>query len=314
MGGPRAVGIDVGGTKCLGVALDGSGSVVAEHRVATPDGAEAVLDAVAGVATALGCAPGWTMGLGMPGLVDAQGSLAFAANLPGVFDLPVRAALERRLAGVAVTVDNDANCAAWAEHRLGAARGSSHVVMATLGTGIGGGVVSDGRLVRGAHGFGGEIGHMVVDPAGPVCPCGQRGCWERFASGDALGRMGREAAAGGGAFRVLELAGGDPPAVRGEHVTRAAAEADGDALELLGQFAWWLALGLANLANLLDPERFVIGGGLVEAGELLLAPARDAFGGLLQGSGHRPPPPIVGAVMGEYAGAVGAALLGAGSP
>ncbi|HVE47010.1 MAG TPA: ROK family protein [Acidimicrobiales bacterium] len=314
MGRSGAIGIDVGGTKCLGVALDDSGSVVAEHRVATPDGAEPVLEAIAGVAMALGCGPGDTVGLGMPGLVDAAGALAFAANLPGVFDLPVRAALERRLPGVRVTVDNDANCAAWAEHRLGAAKGSAHVVLATLGTGIGGGVITEGRLVRGAHGFGGEIGHMVVDPHGPVCPCGQRGCWERFASGDALGRMGREAASAGGAAALVELASGDPQAVRGEHVTAAAAAGDGDALELAGHFAWWLALGLANLANLLDPARFVIGGGLVEAGDLLLAPARDAFSQLLQGSGHRPEVPIVPAVMGEHAGAVGAALLGTANP
>lgn len=314
MGRSGAIGIDLGGTKCLGVVIDPSGSIVAEHRVATPDGAEAVLEAVAEVATALGGGPGATVGVGMPGLVDAGGVMAFAANLPGVVDLAVRALLEKRLAGVRVTVDNDANCAAWSEHRLGAARDCDHVVLATLGTGIGGGVVSEGRLVRGAHGFGGEIGHMVVDRNGPECPCGQRGCWERFASGDALGRMGREAAEGGAAPRLVELAGGDPHEVRGEHLTHAAAEGDTVALELVSHFAWWLALGLANLANLLDPERFVIGGGVVETGELVLAPARAAFAQMLQGAAYRPEVPIVAAVMGEHAGAVGAALLGAAVP
>ncbi|PLS76375.1 MAG: glucokinase [Actinobacteria bacterium] len=307
----RAIGIDVGGTKCLGVALDGAGSVVAEHRVATPDGAEAVLEAIAEVAVALGCGPGVTVGVGVPGLVDGDGVLAFAANLEGVVDLPVRAALERRLAGVRVTVDNDANCAAWAEHRQGAARGSSYAVLATLGTGIGGGVISGGRLVRGAHGFAGEIGHMVVDPDGPSCPCGKRGCWERFASGDALGGLGRAAVVAGTAPRVAELAGGNLRAVRGEHVTKAAAEGDEPALEVVSRFAWWLALGLANLANLLDPDRFVLGGGLVEVGDLLLTPARTAFAELLQGAEQRPEVPIVAAQMGERAGAVGAALLGA---
>ncbi|HUP70044.1 MAG TPA: ROK family protein [Acidimicrobiales bacterium] len=306
-----SIGIDVGGTKCLGVAIDESGSVVAEHRVATPEGGEAVLEAVAGVARALGCGTDVPIGVGMPGLVTADGVLAFAANLAGVADLPVRALLEEHLGGVRVTVDNDANCAAWAEHRLGAARGYDDVVMATLGTGIGGGIVVGGRLVRGAHGFGGEMGHMVVDPAGPECPCGNRGCWERFASGDAFGRMGREAAVGGRAPHLVELAGGDPHAVQGHHVGLAAAGGDEVSLELVGRFAWWLALGLANLANLLDPERFVIGGGVVEMGDLLLVPARSAFGRLLQGAGHRPEVPIVAAVMGEHAGAVGAALLGA---
>lgn len=309
-----AIGIDVGGTKCLGVVLDEGGSVVGEHRVATPDGADAVLDAIAGVAVALGCGPDVTVGVGVPGLVDADGVLAFAANLPGVADLPVRAALQQRLSGVRVTVDNDANCAAWAEHRLGAAQGSVHAVLATLGTGIGGGVISAGRLVRGAHGFAGEIGHMVVDPAGPPCSCGSRGCWERLASGDALGALARRAVESGRAARVGELAGGHPQGVRGEHVTQAAAEGDEGALEVVGVFAWWLALGLANLANLLDPDRFVIGGGLVEAGDVVLAPARTAFSQLLQGADHRPDVPIVAAVMGERAGAVGAALLGATAP
>ncbi|MEO7837128.1 MAG: ROK family protein [Acidimicrobiales bacterium] len=309
----RSIGIDVGGTKCLGVLLDEAGGVVLERRVATPGGADALLDAIVRVALALGCSPAVPIGLGMPGLVDDEGVLAFAANLEGVVDLPVRANLERRLVGVAVTVDNDANCAAWAEYRQGAARGFTHAVLATLGTGIGGGVISGGRLVRGAHGFAGEIGHMVVDPDGPPCPCGKRGCWERFASGDGLGRLGREAAGGGSAAgaRIVELAGGRADDVRGEHVTRAAAEGDDGAVEVVGRFAWWLALGLANLANLLDPDRFVIGGGLVEAGDLLLAPARRAFAQLLQGSEHRPDVAIVPAEMGERAGAVGAALLGA---
>ncbi len=309
-----AIGIDVGGTKCLGVVLDPSGSIVAEHRVATPDGPEPVLEAVAEVARALGCRPDGTVGLGMPGLVNGDGVLAFAANLPGVANLPVRTILEKRLGGVRITVDNDANCAAWAEHRLGAARGCAHVVLATLGTGIGGGIVSGGRLLRGSHGFGAEIGHMVVDPNGPPCPCGQQGCWERFASGDALGRIGREAATHGAAARIMELSGGDPEDVRGEHVTTAAAEGDEAALELVGRFASWLALGLANLANIVDPERFVIGGGVVETGELVLEPARAAFAQMLQGADHRPRVPIVAAAMGEHAGAVGAALLGAAAP
>lgn len=311
---PPAIGIDVGGTKCLGVVLDESGSVVGEHRVATPEGAGAVMDAVAGVALALGCGPGVTVGLGVPGLVGPDGVLAFAANLPGVADLPVRAGLEERLAGARVTVENDANCAAWAEYGLGAAQGSAHVVLATLGTGIGGGLISGGRLVRGAHGFAGEIGHMVVDPSGPPCPCGSRGCWERLASGDALGAIGRKAVESGTAARIAAVAGGDGATVRGEHVTRAAAEGDEGALEVVDRFAWWLALGLANLANLLDPDRFVIGGGLVEAGDVVLAPTRVAFSRLLQGADHRAEVPIVAAVMGERAGAVGAALLGAAGP
>jgi glucokinase len=150
---------------------------------------------------------------------------------------------------------------------------------------------------------------MVVDPDGPPCPCGRRGCWERFASGSGLGRLARDAAAAGQAERVVALAGGDAEDVRGEHVTMAALEGDTDAVAVLRQFAWWVALGVANLVNILDPEVVVIGGGLAEAGELLLAPTRQAYAGLVLAPEHRPPVRVVGASLGADAGAIGAGLL-----
>ncbi|MDQ6728403.1 MAG: ROK family protein [Actinomycetota bacterium] len=304
----RTIGVDLGGTKCLAVALEGD-RVVAERRVPTPAGGPALLDTIALVAADLGDGgPVAGIGVGAPGLVDRDGVLKFAPNLPGVTDLAIGAELAARL-GVPVRVDNDATCAAWGERQAGAARGYDDVILATLGTGIGGGIVSGGRLLRGANGFAGEIGHMVVDTDGPPCPCGQRGCWERFASGGGLGRLGQTAAADGRARRVMELAGGDPAMVRGEHVTRAAAEGDAESHAILGDFGWWVALGLANLASAFDPEAFVLGGGLIEAGELLLAPVRTAFAELLSGARHRPTVAIVAASLGERAGAIGAARL-----
>lgn len=302
-----AVGVDLGGTKCLGVALDGTGAVTAECRVATPAGSEAVLGAVCEVAETLG--PAAAIGVGAPGLVDRRGVLRFAPNLPGVVDLELRAALLARFPDAAVRIDNDATCAGWAEAQQGAARHATHAVLVTLGTGIGGGVVSGGSVLRGANGFAGEIGHMVVDPHGPRCPCGKRGCWERFGSGSGLGRLGREAVVAGAGRRILEVAGGDPGSVRGEHVTRAAGEGDADATAVMSRFGWWVALGLGNLAELFDPELFVLGGGLVEAGEVLLRPVRSAFADLVEGVEHRPPVGIVPATLGERAGAIGAALL-----
>jgi glucokinase len=304
----RTVGVDLGGTKCLAVALE-DGAVVDEQRVPTPLGEAALLDALAGVAASV--ANGTDMagvGVGVPGLVDRGGVLRFAPNLPGVIDLDIRGELERRL-GVPVRVDNDATCAAWGERELGAARGYDDVVLVTLGTGIGGGIVAGGTLLRGANGFAGEVGHMVVDPDGPPCPCGRRGCWERYASGSGLGRLAHEAVAHGRAARVLALAGGDPALVRGEHVTAAAAEGDAEAQAVLAQLGWWVALGLANLTNVLDPQAFVLGGGLIEAGELLLGPVRAAFDSLLTGGAHRPRVDIVAATLGEHAGAIGAACL-----
>ena len=307
------LGLDLGGTKVLGVAMAEDGAVVGECRRPTPRGEAALMDALGAVAGELcevtaGRGEVTSVGVGAPGLVDRDGVLRAAPNLPGVERLPLRAGLEARL-GLPVRADNDATCAAWGERQLGAARGNDHVIVVTLGTGIGGGIITDGRLYRGANGFAGEIGHMVVEPHGPLCPCGQRGCWERYASGSGLARLAREAAHAGQAPRVLELAGGDAEAVRGEHVTRAAVEGDEGARAVFARFAWWLALGLANLANVFDPQMFVIGGGLVEAGDVLFEPARAAFADLVEAADRRPDIAIVPASLGERAGAMGAAAL-----
>jgi glucokinase len=188
------------------------------------------------------------------------------------------------------------------------------VLFVTLGTGIGGGLISGGRIVRGAANFAGEIGHTVVDPQGPPCGCGRRGCWERYASGSGLGRIARDFALAGRAAKVMALAGDDADAVRGEHVVRAAREGDAEATEILGEFAWWLALGLANLANILDPEVIVIGGGLVRAADALFEPARQAFRDQLEGAAVRPEIGLVPALLGDRGGAIGAAVLGLAGP
>jgi glucokinase len=309
------VGVDLGGTKLLGLAVDiDRGEVVASGRVPTPSGADAVVDAIVGLADHLRREVAGSghrvvaLGLGAPGLVDRRGTLRYGPNVAGIVDLPLASVLGERLE-IPVVVDNDATCAAWAEHELGAARGANHSVTVTLGTGIGAGITVKGEVLRGAHGFAGEPGHMVVDPTGPRCPCGRRGCWERYASGSGLGWLAREAAHAGEADAVAARAGGDPEAVRGEHVTAAAAAGDPGALVVLDRFAWWVALGIANLINILDSEVVVLGGGLVEAGDLLLDPVRRAYGELVMGAAHRDVVPIVAAELGERAGAWGAALL-----
>jgi glucokinase len=251
------------------------------------------------------------LGVGIPGLVDRDGLLRFAPNLLGANGTQVRAGLQARLGDRAeVRVDNDVNCAALGECTYGAGKGRGEVLFVTIGTGIGGAIVSGGLLRRGAANFSGEIGHVVVDPQGPPCGCGRRGCWERYASGSGLGRIARDAALAGQARRLTELAGGDPDAVRGEHVVLAASQADKEAVAILGEFAWWLALGLANLANILDPEIMVIGGGLVRAGEVLLGPVRREFALQLEGADLRPTIEILPARLGDSGGAIGAAVLG----
>jgi glucokinase len=208
-----------------------------------------------------------------------------------------------------VVVDNDAGVATLAEVTYGAARGARHMLLVTLGTGIGGGMLLDGRMYRGANNFGAEIGHFTVDPNGPRCACGERGHWESIASGTALGRMARQLIASGSGAAILEAAAGDTSAVTGIHVGIAAGRGDADAQHLIVQYADNVALGLAGLANILDPECIVISGGLVELGPLLFAPLRDAFGRHVEGIEYRPTIRIIPAELGERAGAVGAAVL-----
>ncbi|HRE02931.1 MAG TPA: ROK family protein, partial [Ilumatobacteraceae bacterium] len=219
----RAAGLDVGGTKILGVVVDDTGAVIQKRRIATPQGGDAIIGALASLARDLG--PYDTLGVGIAGLVTRGGVLRASPNLAGSLDVPVGPALVEQL-GHPVEVDNDATCAGLAEWRLGAARGHDHVVAVTLGTGVGGGIVLDGRLQRGVNGFAGEFGHMVVEATGVECVCGQRGCWERYASGSALQRM----------------AGGR----RGEDVVAAVRAGDAASAAVIDEFAHWVALGLAN--------------------------------------------------------------------
>jgi glucokinase len=316
----HAVGVDVGGTKCLAVVVEiddatGRLGVVAEHRVDTPaTGTADVVAAVAGLirdlavpgsvapgAVAPGAAGRVAVGIGLPGLVDRAGTLWAAPNLriDGPMTIgPLLADELGRDLGVDldVVVDNDATCATVAEWQMGAGRHDGvpvdDLVVVTLGTGIGGGVVAGGRLQRGHNGFAGEIGHMVVDPAGPVCPCGRRGCWERYSSGSGL----------------AHLAGGR----RGEDVVAAARAGDAEALAVIAEFGRWTGIGLANLTNLLDPDLLVIAGGLVSSADVL-APAIDAgFAEALYAPDRRPHPGLRMAELGEPSGAIGAALLAAG--
>jgi glucokinase len=303
------VGIDVGGTKAQAVVIDRAGEIVETMQRPTPRGDRslgALIDVLIELTDAVGHQG--SVGVGVPGLVTRDGVLRAAPNLDGVADFAVAELLSERL-GSDVHVDNDATCATVAEWLLGAGRGAHDMILVTLGTGIGGGAVAHGSLVRGANGFAGEFGHMVVDPSGPLCPCGRRGCWERYASGSGLAMLARDAATGHRLRDVVRHAGGDAQAVRGEHVQAAARDGDPDALAVIDDFSRWVALGLANLTNALDPEMFVLGGGLAAGSDLYLDPIRRWFGELLYQPHLRPVPRIEFARWGPLAGAVGAALL-----
>ncbi|GBC86644.1 Glucokinase [bacterium HR12] len=305
----QALGLDVGGTKILGVRTDGGGRVLDRAQAPTPaEDQEATLDAMISVARGLLVPEVRAVGVGAAGMVEAgTGVLRFAPNLAWR-DVPISARMAEAL-GRPCLVDNDANAAAFGELRFGAARGYRHVLLVTVGTGIGGGIIVDGRPFRGAHGFAAEIGHVVMDPLGPPCGCGNRGCFEQLGSGAAIGRLGREAAREDPRSRLATLAGGDPEAVTGEIVTRAALEGDVQAVGILGTVGAWLGVGIAGLVNVLDPGVVVVGGGAVTAGELLLGPARAAFRDAVEAADRRPVVPIVAATLGPEAGAIGAATL-----
>ncbi len=306
------IGIDVGGTKVLGLAFDPTdpGTVLAESRIDTPHGTDHLMATLLETVRRLDQPAATPVGLGIAGLVDRDGRFLVGPNVPGVIDAPLGAMLTEVLDGP-VAVVNDASAAAWGEFKVGAGQGSADFVMVTLGTGIGGGFIFDGQLFIGARGYAAEIGHMVVDPEGLECPCGRLGCWERYASGVGLGRMARERALEGGVGAAVELAGGDAHDVKGEHVTTAAAAGDDEALAVLDRFSEWLALGLANLVAILDPDRIVLGGGVISSHDLFVEPTQRHVDRVLMEAEHRPAVPIVAAALGPEAGAVGAGLFAA---
>ena len=303
-------GVDIGGTKLLAVAADGQGKVVAERRQPTAEGPDAVLAATAAVvADLLAAEPGIAaVGVGLPGLVDLEGAVHYAPNLPGFVGVDARGRLAATCA-VPVVVDNDANVAALGEVLHGAGRGRKEVLVVTLGTGIGGGLIINGAVNRGGFGFAAEIGHFTVERGGPLCACGERGHWEALASGTALGRRAREWAALGKAPGVLARAGGAVEAITGHEAGQSALAGEADGLAILAEHGADVALGLGGLVNILDPELVVIGGGLVHLGEVLLAPIRAAMSAHVEGASLRTVPPVVAAALGEQAGAVGAAAL-----
>ncbi len=305
------VGVDVGGTKVLAAAVSRDGELRRTARRSTPGRrveAQLVEDALtAAVHEVADGEPIAGVGIAAAGFVDAAGErVMFAPHLPWRGE-DVRARLAERW-GTVVALDNDANCAARAECRYGAAQGVSEAIMLTLGTGIGGAVILGGEVHRGRNGMAGEFGHMQVVPGGQVCECGGSGCWEQYSSGNALVRFARERI--GHEPTVLEeLCGGDPQRLTGPMVTRAAEDGDLVARRAFASVGDWLGVGVANLVAAFDPDCVVVGGGVSAAGERLLEPARAALARSLVGAGHRLMPPLLRARLGPQAGVVGAADL-----
>jgi glucokinase len=305
----QAVGIDVGGTKIAAGRVDEDGSVLALETLPTPaDDVDATIATVVRAARAVITPDVGAVGIAAAGLVTwGSGELVFAPNLAWR-QVPLTRLLTSEL-GLPVVADNDNTAAAWGEHLFGAGRGVDDLLLVGVGTGIGGGIVSGGRLFHGAHGFAAEIGHIVMDPAGPLCGCGNRGCWEQLASGQAVTRAGRAAVRDGADSTLVELTAGDAERVTGPMITRAARDGDRVSVAILADVGRWLGVGIGGLVNVLDPQMVVMAGGVSEAGDLVLEPARTAYRDTVEAAEMRPDVSIVMAAHGGNTGVVGAAAL-----
>ncbi len=270
----NAIGVDVGGTKIAAAVVTPEGKVLKEARLPTPTTGRRLVDSIA--QAVLEVKDGFDVGgvcLAVAGLILAQENrVVFSPNLHAVEDIPLRDELEPRI-GLSLTLENDANAAAWGEFRFGAGSEAEHLEFVTLGTGVGGGVITHGVLLRGAQGSGGELGHVTIQATGPRCACGNRGCLEALASGTAIQRRAREVAVErpGSALGRLAV----ERKVIGEDVTRLAREGDEAALSVLEEAGRWLGIGLAGFVNIFNPEVIAIGGGAAKAGELILQSARE---------------------------------------
>lgn len=308
------IGLDIGGTNINGGVIDGDGAILARGRRDTPaHDASAIVQEATNLIRELSVGHKIdAVGVACAAYINRSGSLVFFSPNLAWRDEPLKQRLGSAV-DLPVMIENDANAAAWGEFRFGAALDANDVVMLTVGTGFGGGVVVDGVLMRGAFGVAAELGHMRVVPDGRRCGCGNRGCWEQYASGSALVREARELVASGSphAARLSDLCAGDPAALRGPDVTRAATEGDPAAVELLADLGTWIGEGAASVAAILDPELIVLGGGVSDAGSLLLEPARAAFRRQLTGRGYRPEARFALARLGNDAGMIGAADLAA---
>lgn len=314
MAEPAAIGLDVGGTKMLGAVVDADGTILQRRRDPTPDREQPLVDGMVELLADLRQRAGRAVpiGLGFPGLVTRDGTFRYGPNICLV-EHPLREVLSARLEQP-VLVDNDGNTATWAEFRVGAgaiAGVRGHMLLFSLGTGVGGGVIIDGRVLRGANGFAGEVGHLVVDIDGTAGPSGVRGEIEAYSSGTAIGRLAAQAHADG-RFAGTPLDGPGPPSAAA--VSGAAVDGVAAARDVIVTAGRHLGVAAAGLASVLDPELVVVGGGAASAGEVLLQPAREAFEAHLLGPAHRPPIPVVPAALGPDAGVIGAALLALEQP
>ncbi len=306
-----AVGVDIGGTKIAAGLVSESGEILRQSHEPTPDDSTKIPSLVADLAERVSAGHEVVgIGIGAAGFISAdRGTVRFAPNIDWVEE-PL-AEHVRALVNLPVVVENDANAAAWGEFRFGAGKDTDDLLLLTIGTGVGGGIIHHGQLFRGGFGIAAEVGHLRIVPNGIACGCGQHGCFEQYASGRALVREAAERVANGdaGSKALAALAGGDPSHVTGPAITKLAQDGDPLSVELLNALGTWIGEGLGILASILDPQVMAIGGGVADAGELLLAPVIQSFESHLPARTHRPEAEVRLAALGNEAGIIGAADL-----
>lgn len=312
--GPLTIGMDIGGTNLRAAVIDADGVILDVEKLPTPSETVALESAIVQVVELLRRRHPRVAAVGMAiagFLTPDVRTVRFAPHLPWR-NANVAARLERQV-GLPVVLEHDANAAAWGEYRRGAAQGVGTWSLFAVGTGIGGALMIDGKLYRGAYGTAPEFGHLTVVPDGRSCPCGKRGCLERYCSGSALQLSAQDRIVLGG-YPESELSRrfhGCAEEISGRHIVRAARHGDALALDVMADFAQWLGRGLAMVQDVLDPELIVLGGGVSADADLYLNDALDVFAREVVGAGHRPISRVETAVLGGDAGMIGVALLAA---
>ena len=310
------IGIDLGGTKISTALVGNDGEIIAHdyQQTRAAEGQSAVIERMLDAARRVMAQAGMdrsqvaAVGVGAPGPLDIEAGVVVAPpNLPGWDRVPLKQLIKDGL-GIAAFLENDANAAALGEHRFGAGRGVEHMIYVTVSTGVGGGLILDGKLYHGAAGMAGEVGHIIVEPEGPLCGCGNRGCLEALASGTAIARRARERVAHGAPTLIADLAGGDPERITVRLVAEAADQGDKEAQTILAEAMNYLGIGMANLVNLFNPQLIVIGGGVTNIGERLFQPVRGAIAQNALPSAAQAVR-VVPAALGDNAGVLGAAAV-----
>ena len=308
---PLSAGFDIGGTNIRGLALGNDGELTELHQRRHFGDLKSIVDSIVEISMQIETTTNKkirNIGIGCAGLVDSNGVVKTSPNIQAIENFPLRTDVEEKMQ-IPVVVENDANCAAWAEAKLGAAQGRNNAIVVSFGTGIGAGILLNGELQKGASGYAGEIGHMVIEKEGLACPCGKRGCWEQYASGSALGRIANEMLNEKTITKMKTNTDFQNTLITSEQIGIAAQENHPEAIRVIKAYSEQVAIGLGNLTKALDPEVIILGGAITAIGEPLLQPIKKSYAEIAASESDSANVEILLARFGNKAGSIGAAIF-----